>query len=264
MKHIQEYTDQEGRVTYSLLGSWLAWREQDKITEVPRDEHGTCSICGGYRILRTPRWGAMMCFCEIESKTALFGKLHRMYRSAYSKKSMDNFVLWGSLESRKTLDKFYKDVYKWAEWPDRWLTIIGATGSGKSHTLTSLADFFGVWALYITATDFDAWLSRLMDSEEDGTLTEFLDVIKTAPILLFDDLGSEYVKTGKDWVRANLRKIIDFRYLRPKEFITVVTTNLAPDYIMQYDMRIGSRILDIDNTDILELASVGDYRRRTG
>ena len=261
MKQILQYEDADGNITYSRLGSWLAWREQEVILSVPRNKSGICTICEGYGIVRS-RYGPMRCFCEIESETIELAKTHKKYQSSYAKKSMDDFVTWGSAQSTQVLENFHKLVYNWSIWPDSWLTIIGQPGTGKSHVLAALAEFFGPWALYITATDFDAWLHRLMDSDEDGTMTEFLDAVKTTPILLFDDLGSEYVKTGVDWLRSNLRKVIDFRYLRPKEFPTVVTTNLNRDFIMQYDMRIGSRILDVDNVDVIELAEVGDYRRR--
>jgi DNA replication protein DnaC len=262
MKQVLTYEDPEGNTTISRLGSFLAWRDQNKVTVAPRDEAGTCKICGGFGVVRTRQWGAIRCLCEIETETARLALQLREYRSIYVPKDFDDIVLWGTPESRKALSGARDKILKWLDWPDYWITMIGMTGTGKTMAMEAIASHFKTWCLYITATDFEAHLGRLMDNQDgEETLTEFLDALRYAPFLIFDDLGSEYQKAGRDWVKANLRKIIDFRYLRPNEYPTIITTNLNEDRLREYDMRIGSRILDTQLVEIISLSNVGDYRR---
>jgi DNA replication protein DnaC len=139
-------------------------------------------------------------------------------------------------------------------WPQKWVHIQGRVGCGKSHMLMALATYLGTWALYITATDLE---SKVFKALEDKELEDMVESIKRAPILLLDDIGMDY---GSDFPKSIMRKIIDFRYTVPWEFVTVTTSNLGRVELRAYDQRIADRILDDKIGKVLRLPNVGSWR----
>ena len=261
MRQIPERFDSQGRQIISTIASIKAWEESGR--KVEWDESGHCVVCGdNLGIVRT-KFGPIKCICALEEEKTIYASEIEQYSTKYKKTGTINLKVWVAEESKKSLTALQKEVAKWSEWPDHWITISGATGSGKTTIMTGIADLFYPWALYITATDFDARLSTILSAPDgsEGTIQQYLNVLKGFPILLYDDIGSDYVKSGADWVRSNLRKVIDYRYLRSEEFPTIVAGNLFEQEIMNYDMRIGSRLLDNQAGVYIELNGVQDYRR---
>jgi DNA replication protein DnaC len=261
MRKIPDQFDTKGRQIISTMASIKAWEEAEKKAEW--DESGHCLICGdNLGIVRT-KWGPIKCVCALEEEKVIYASEREIYGTRY-KVTDGKFKVTGNEESRKSLSLLISAIAKWTEWPDHWLTISGGVGTGKTTSLIEIAEVFKPWALYVTATDFDARLSSYMENSNgvEGSIQQFLNVMKGFPILLYDDLGSEYVPLYKDWVRSNLRKVIDYRYLRSSEFPTIVTTNMSESQIMNYDMRIGSRIMDNQIGNFINLNGVQDYRRQ--
>jgi DNA replication protein DnaC len=261
MQKIPEMFDARGRQILSTIASIKAWEESGR--KVEWDESGHCVVCGdNLGVVRT-KWGPIKCICALEEEKTVYVTEIETYGTRYKK--AEDIVLeeWGTKESKEAIRSLQGEIKKWGDWPDHWITITGGVGSGKTTVLTGIATAFYPWALYITATDFDAQLSKVLESPDgsEGTIQQFLNTLKGFPILLYDDLGSEYVKAGKDWVRSNLRKVMDYRYLRASEFPTIVATNLNQQGLMDYDMRIASRILDTQIVSYIIMDSVQDYRR---
>jgi DNA replication protein DnaC len=146
-------------------------------------------------------------------------------------------------------------------WPSKWITILGDPGSGKSHVLSALDKKLNPWSLYITSADFEAKSFRATKGVAEYSLEDMLDVISQAPILLYDDFGLEY---GKDYIRALIRRVFDFRYRRPTEYITIVTSNLDKSELYETDPRIADRILDNKIGKLIVLEDVASWRRHNG
>jgi DNA replication protein DnaC len=141
----------------------------------------------------------------------------------------------------------------------RWLVIWGERGSGKSH-LCAAADnhlmHMSVPSLFITMPDLLSSLREaieLQSNTEQESYTSRLNVFKTTPVLILDDLGAE---TSSPWSDGVLFEILDYRYRN--RLATMIVTNVNPD---DFDYRIGSRMQDTEFCTVIENAAP-DYRRR--
>ena len=87
-----------------------------------------------------------------------------------------------------------------------------------------------------------SWAS-LRASYDTDTYEQVQDMYKTAPLLVIDDLGTEYRKStggGLSWAEEQLYQIVDYRYRERLE--TVVTSNTDMESL---DERIADRLLDV-------------------
>jgi DNA replication protein DnaC len=131
-------------------------------------------------------------------------------------------------------------------------------GVGKTHILAAIDDEFRPWSLYITASHLE---SLVFETMKKDVLDDLVETLSSVPILLFDDLGSDY---GATFAKSVFRRIIDKRYLSHDELLTVVATNLSENQIRIYDMRIADRILERGATYILPLEYEGSWRKTGG
>jgi DNA replication protein DnaC len=255
------YMSVDGDWNISRLHSFLAWREYfngnlDSVL-IPKSSDGMCDYCNDTGMTKLNEL-VVRCICSIKEEEAKLRSKLNPFRSRHRKTSLSDLSIWGkefSDENKPSVrvqeDSLAKAINlfeRWSEYPDnKWITVYGNVGCGKTHMLSALAHSFGSWALYITAADFEQHVFNALD---DNSLSDMLAVIKHAPILLLDDLGADY---GSKFPKSNLRNVIDFRYNLPIEYPTVVATNLNKYYTMQYDARLGDRIFDQDNTHILHI-----------
>ncbi len=141
----------------------------------------------------------------------------------------------------------------------RWLVMWGTRGNGKSHLCAAVANHLrnsGTPALFLTMPDLLASLKHLMDLQantEQESYSGRMKTIKTAPVLILDDLGAE---SASSWSDAVLYEIVDHRYRN--RLPTMIVTNCPLD---QFDPRITSRLQDTDFVTVVENRAP-DYRRR--
>lgn len=128
----------------------------------------------------------------------------------------------------------------------KWLVLSGSLGWGKTHLAV---------AIIIAQIEHPEWgappgkygfcpeiLDELKDGFDDNTYHETMKIYQEAPLLLMDDLGSEYSKKGADglsWADEQLFRILDHRYVR--RMPTIITSNTNPD---RMNARIRDRIMD--------------------
>lgn len=246
----------------SLLTSYFAWRKhgKGKLPDLPLDANNNCSICGGWQEVYTKEYGPIYCLCAVHSEEIFL----KVMRSGYSsmkntKATFDNLDDWGSMQSIDTII-CVKDFFRaWIEWPVLWAFIVGVPGSGKTHILSALDNIFSPWSLYITSADFESKAFQATKGVGDvGTVEDFIQVLSTTPILLYDDLGLEY---GSEYITALFRKVIDFRYQRAKTLPTVITSNHEVSALYNWDPRITDRITDIHISRTLIMKGVGSWRQ---
>jgi DNA replication protein DnaC len=262
IREVKQYP--ELAVPTSRIGSYLAWRSiipGGKLKPPPLNEDGVCMFCGGtFEPVIYEKYGKIRCLCDIWNENKRLEESLRPYRAMHTAKILDDFVIWGKDPlDRQVLQETLEHLRTWIRWPDSWILLYGNPGTGKTHLLTAIADYFHPWSLYLTASDFE---QLVFSGLQDDTLGQQIDTIKHAPILVFDDLGAEYVGTGKEFVRANLRKIIDFRYQMWEEYPTVIASNRDVPSLEAYDMRIADRLLD--KAKVAKMQFQGESWRRHG
>ena len=123
--------------------------------------------------------------------------------------------------------------------PPRWLSILGKSGTGKTHC----ADKLFKWA--VTKSDFSRaefihkkilwpdFVQRL----RAGNGYEMRDDLKRWPVLFLDDIGSERDTTG--FATEELVTLLLTRMGR----WTIITSNKTPEAISAIDERIYSRMI---------------------
>jgi len=149
---------------------------------------------------------------------------------------------WGSSGIQAALMQIVDSLEQWLIWPDKWITIMGSVGIGKTHMLHSLANNLRPWSLYITSSDLQSKVFEAMDRDSNFTVEDVVHIASHAPFLFLDDLGAEY--GNSNFAMAILRRIIDYRYQRPEEYVTVVSSNLNQTQIVDFDPRIADRLFD--------------------
>ncbi len=138
-----------------------------------------------------------------------------------------------------------------------WLIIHGRSGNGKSHlaaaTRNHLVQILGTPTIYITVPDLFYKLRRTFSRDSSNEISEFedlLDIYRKAPVLILDDLGSERMS---DWAAETLFSILDYRYrLR---LPTMITSNLNPYDVHDFDVRLVTRMTDKELCQVLENTS---------
>mgnify|MGYP001145626608 CR=1 FL=1 len=144
-----------------------------------------------------------------------------------------------SAKEVKTLAKALKAARRFAEKPKGWLIFFGGYGSGKTHLAAAIANYrasLGAPPLFIMVPDLLDHLRATFSPKSEVSYDRRFDEIRTAPLLVLDDLGTQSMTP---WVREKLYQLFTYRY--NAELPTVITT---ADSLEEIDARIRSRMLD--------------------
>jgi DNA replication protein DnaC len=139
----------------------------------------------------------------------------------------------------KSLQKALKAAHAYAEKPRGWLIFLGGYGSGKTHLAAAIANYragLGEPPLFIMVPDLLDHLRATFNPNSNVAFDRRFDDIRTAPLLVLDDLGTQSMTP---WVREKLYQLFNYRYNR--ELPTVIST---ADSMDEMDARIRSRLLD--------------------
>ncbi len=232
-------------------------------TSVPkRPRPEVCEVCGGAGFLRMevpvgdPRFGMLVpCVCRMaETEEQARRELEALSNmEAFSEKVFDRFDAAVHPSSKRALEV----CQKYAESPSGWLLLMGPCGSGKTHLAAAIANesirAHRLKSLFMIVPDLLDHLREAFNPKSDVTYDERFETIRSVPLLVLDDLGTENATT---WAREKLYQIVNHRY--NAQLPTVITTNQEPESI---DERIRSRISDVSLVRRLVL-DAPDYRRR--
>jgi DNA replication protein DnaC len=147
-------------------------------------------------------------------------------------------------------------VRTYARRPDGWLTLLGSYGVGKTHLAAAIALESlerGEGVLFTVVPDLLDHLRTTFSPQSTIAFDEQFDLLRSAPLLILDDLGTE---SATPWAREKLYQLINHRY--NYRLPTVITSNLKPDAI---EPRIYSRLCDPAYGVLLPITA-SDYRRR--
>lgn len=117
------------------------------------------------------------------------------------------------------------------------ILIQGSVGSGKTFLAAACANYLienGINVKFIIVPDFLELLRDTFNSNSDEREAEVMNEIKTADVLILDDLGAH---NYTDWSVNTIFSIINYRVNFEKPVI--VTTNLSSD---ELENKLGSRI----------------------
>ncbi len=127
-----------------------------------------------------------------------------------------------------------------AEDPQDWLVFNSISfGNGKTHLAAAIANQVaknGDPVLFIVVPDLLDHLRATFNPATGVRYDKRFDEVKTAQLLVLDDLGTE---SATAWAREKLYQLFNHRY--NARLPTVITTALAIDEI---DPRLASRMLD--------------------
>jgi DNA replication protein DnaC len=126
--------------------------------------------------------------------------------------------------------------------PNSWILFSGPHGSGKTHLAVAIAGE----SLRQGQTVFFAFVPDLLDHlratfspHSPVGYDELFEQIKTVPLLILDDLGSE---SSTSWAEEKLYQIMVYRHetLLP----TIITTSFGMKVLEEAKPRIASRLMD--------------------
>ncbi len=139
----------------------------------------------------------------------------------------------------RSLDKALKAAAAFAEKPRGWLVFTGTYGCGKTHLAAAIANYragLGDPPLFIMVPDLLDHLRATFSPSSNVRYDRRFDEIRTAPLLILDDLGTQSMTP---WVREKLYQLFNYRY--NAELPMVIT---SADQVEDMDERILSRLLD--------------------
>lgn len=189
------------------------------------------------------------CKCAETRKSIL-----RMQKSGL--KDVIRKYTFDSFEVTEPWQKTLKDAaVAYAKEPDGWFALCGQSGIGKSHLCTAICRELllrGEQVQYMLWRDDIVKIKQAaMGAQYDDELelNRLLNGFKTAKVLYIDD----FFKTGTP---ADVRKmqpsaadisyafeIINYRYNNP-DLITIISTELTEDELLDIDEAIGGRIYE--------------------
>ena len=211
----------------------------------------TCPICKGLGYLRAdvpvghPDFGKLVpCTCRLaelaQQRVAALRTLSDL--EILARMTFETFVSEGHgllPDKRANLRWAYEEASTFAERPEGWLVLKGGYGCGKTHLAAAIANACverGQPVLFITVPDLLDHLRATFAPSSPTSYDARFEEIRTAPILILDDLGTESSTT---WAQEKLFQILNYRY--NARLPTVITTSKTMDEV---DPRIRTRLLD--------------------
>jgi DNA replication protein DnaC len=142
--------------------------------------------------------------------------------------------------------------------PQGWLVLLGSYGVGKTHLAAAISHTVierGDVALLAVVPDLLDYLRATFAPTSDVTYDTRFDQVRTVPLLILDDLGTE---AATPWAREKLYQLINHRY--QERLPTVITSNRALD---ELEPRLASRLVDRRLSQVIQIEAE-DYRRSGG
>jgi DNA replication protein DnaC len=140
----------------------------------------------------------------------------------------------------ENLRRALETAREFAENPREWLVFNSlGYGNGKTHLAAAIANHVtnkGEPALFVVVPDLLDHLRATFNPASGIRYDKRFDEVKSAPLLILDDLGTE---SATAWAREKLYQLFNYRY--NARLPTVITTATPIDEI---DPRLATRMLD--------------------
>lgn len=133
--------------------------------------------------------------------------------------------------------------------PEDWLVLTGSYGCGKTHLAASIANAqaqFSRLALFVVVPDLLDHLRATYAPDSPVSYDKRLDMVRTAPLLVLDDLGTQ---SATPWAQEKLYQIFNYRYNARLPTVITMTDDA------QVDERLKSRIFDRGRCMLLRITA---------
>ena len=145
--------------------------------------------------------------------------------------------------------------------PAGFVTFYGAFGTGKSHLLKSIVNGFcqiRVQARYAVLSDLLADIrERFSDAQGNIAVEAAIEQYRQIPVLCIDEVADPSRANLTGWTQETIFRLLDSRYNRRSELLTVLATNVKPDHMAPQWGYLSSRM---DGGQVIEVA--GDDMRQ--
>ncbi|MDP2660678.1 MAG: ATP-binding protein [Dehalococcoidia bacterium] len=174
---------------------------------------------------------AVVCRCRLEEEAE--GRLERLQRISnlgpLSRLTFDGFLPSG--RPGKSTDTMAQDrirgalalARRFAEDPQGWLVLMGASGCGKTHLAAAVSNHcmsMGRQVFFITAPDLLDHLRLTYHPQSEVSFDELFEHVRNVPLLVLDDLGAQ---SATPWAQEKLIQLLNHRYI--SRLPTVITTS---------------------------------------
>ena len=163
-----------------------------------------------------------------------------------------------STEELKSLGGAFQKAQVFAEKPRGWLVFMGPYGCGKTHLAAAIGNYRasqGFPVDYWVVPDLLDHLRATFSPTSNITYDREFENIKTSPLLILDDLGTQVPSA---WVKEKLYQLFNYRYVA--NLPTVITTS---DRLDDIDARLRTRMLD-KRLCTLQAVTAPPFIRSTG
>ena len=119
-----------------------------------------------------------------------------------------------------------------AEAPQGWLALWGATGRGKTSLAAAIANeriAVGLPALYVVVPDLLDHLRAAYNKDSALPYATLFEQVRNAPLLILDDLDAG---NPTEWAREKLFQLLNHR--SQSELPTVITTTTPPESLPEW------------------------------
>ncbi len=195
--------------------------------------------------------------CRCTTDDSADGRRERLLRysnlGALARLTFRNLIARGRSATQREHEQYkccVDDARSFADAPEGWLLLSGASGCGKTHIAAAIVNRLierGEPVLFVVVPDL---LDHLRSAYQPGAEIAYDDLferVRSAPVLVLDDLGTQ---AQTPWAQEKLFQLINHRF--NTRLPTIVTTNLQPD---QIDDRLRTRLTDAGIARVYALES---------
>jgi DNA replication protein DnaC len=160
-------------------------------------------------------------------------------------------------DESRAIHNAHRESIRFAQEPKGWLVIAGETGRGKTRLAAAIANYCreaGTRTIFAVVPDLLDWLRVSFSPDNPATFDEQFEKVRTVPLLVLDDLGSQ---TSTPWAQEKLFQLLNYRY--NAALPTVITTNAT---VSQLETRIRTRLTDPEFSSILLMGDFDFFSKR--
>ena len=202
------------------------------------------------------------CRCTQEAR----GKERKTHLLRYSNLgSLSRFTFDNLLPQGKSGDPISQELFScaceaaraFAREPKGWLILSGPSSSGKTHLAAAIANECirqGKPALFVSTPDLLDRLRSAYRPASEVPYDEFFDQVRSAPLLVLDDLGAQ---TATPWAKEKLDQLLNYRFNSELPTVIAIITPIG-----ELEDRIHSRLTNPELSRIYvleERAALSEY-----